>query len=142
MRALRGLALVLALAGCASSSLPYKPEVQPDGMKLNFLNFVALPISIGVGADYAVNIVQRYSRLGPGRIGRVIRETGGALILCSMTTTLGYIALTLSVNRAIRSFGLAAAAGEVSCLFAAVLVLPAWLEWRDRRRGRGSIPDA
>ena len=35
MRALRGLALVLALAGCASSSLPYKPEVQPDGARIS-----------------------------------------------------------------------------------------------------------
>src|SRR5262249_50800922 len=29
------------------------------GVKLNFLNFIALPITFGIGVDYAVNIVQR-----------------------------------------------------------------------------------
>ena len=27
--------------------------------KLNFLNFIALPVTFGIGVDYAVNIVQR-----------------------------------------------------------------------------------
>jgi predicted RND superfamily exporter protein len=114
------------------------PSVELVGMKLNFLNFVALPISIGVGADYAVNVVQRSELAGPGNTGHVIRETGGAVILCSLTTVLGYFALTFSVNKAIVSFGYAAAAGEVSCLLAAVLVLPAWMVWRDRRRARAA----
>jgi hypothetical protein len=110
------------------------PHVELVGMKLNFLNFVALPITIGVGADYAVNIVQRAELSGPGQTGHVVRETGGAVILCSLTTLLGYFALTFSVNKAIVSFGYAAAAGELSCVVAAVLVLPAWMVWRDRRR--------
>jgi len=57
------------------------------------------------------------------------------VVLCSLTTTLGYLALTFSANRAIVSFGIAAAAGEISCILAAVLVLPALLEWRARRNG-------
>ncbi len=28
-------------------------------IKLNFLNFVALPITIGVGADYVINVMKR-----------------------------------------------------------------------------------
>jgi predicted RND superfamily exporter protein len=56
------------------------------------------------------------------------------VVLCSLTTTLGYLALTFSDNRAIVSFGTAAAAGEICWLLAAVLVTPAVLEWRSRRR--------
>jgi predicted RND superfamily exporter protein len=104
------------------------------GMKLNFLNFVALPISIGVGADYAVNVVQRFRLAGGRGIRTIVVETGGAVILCSLTTTLGYLALTLSSNRAIRSFGVAAAAGEIGCVLAAVLALPAALAWREKAR--------
>lgn len=101
-----------------------------DGIKLNFLNFVALPISVGVGADYALNIMKRREKSPGETLERTIVETGGAVILCSLTTTLGYLALMLSINRAVRSFGLAAAAGEVTTLLAAVVALPAVLRSR------------
>ena len=112
------------------------PSLTLVGLKLNFLNFIALPISVGIGADYALNVMQRY-RLNPsGSVRDVVIETGGAVILCSFTTVLGYLALTSSINQAIVSFGFSAAAGEVSCLIAGVLVLPAFLRWREIRRAR------
>jgi predicted RND superfamily exporter protein len=104
-------------------------------IKLNFLNFVTIPITIGIGAEYAHNLMQRYRIEGPDQVYRVVVETGGAVILCALTTTLGYLALTLSINRGIVSFGLAAAAGEITCTLAAVLVLPAFLFWlADRQK--------
>ena len=101
-------------------------------VKLQFLNFIALPITFGIGVDYAVNVVSRYVREGAGGAITSIRETGGAVILCSLTTTLGYLALVRSMNYAVRSLGIAAVLGEVSCMLAAVLVLPAGLVWLDR----------
>ncbi|MEO7328112.1 MAG: MMPL family transporter [Minicystis sp.] len=103
-------------------------------VRLNFLNFIALPITFGIGVDYAVNIVYRYRREGPGGALLAVRETGGAVILCSLTTTLGYLALVSSMNFAVRSLGVAAVLGEIACLAAAVLVLPAGLTWLDLRR--------
>ena len=103
-------------------------------VKLNFLNFIALPITFGIGVDYAVNVMQRYRHEGPGGALTAVRETGGAVVLCSMTTTLGYLALVGSVNYAVRSLGTAAVLGEIACLLAAVIVLPAALTWRDQRR--------
>lgn len=96
-------------------------------IKLNFLNFVTLPITIGIAAEYAHNLMQRYRVEGPDKLYDVVVETGGAVILCSLTTTIGYLALMLSINRGIVSFGLAAAVGEVICVLAAVLFLPAFL---------------
>jgi hypothetical protein len=107
-------------------------------VKLQFLNFIALPITFGIGVDYAVNIVQRYTREGAGGALVAVRETGGAVILCSMTTTLGYLALVRSMNYAVRSLGIAAVLGEISCLLAAVLVLPAGLLWLDRNLPKGA----
>lgn len=103
-----------------------------DHIKLNFLNFVALPITVGIGAEYAHNLMQRYRVEGRARLGRVIREAGGAVILCSLTTVIGYLALLKSINRGIVGFGLAAAMGEITCIAAAVLVLPAYLVWRGK----------
>ena len=103
-------------------------------IKLNFLNFVALPISIGVGADYALNIMKRRELTDEAGLSKALVETGGAVVLCSLTTALGYVALMFSMNGATESFGLSAAAGEATTLLAAVLFLPAILFWMNKRK--------
>jgi predicted RND superfamily exporter protein len=97
------------------------------GVKLNFLNFLALPIAIGVGSDYAINVMKRREIEGDAGIEKAFIETGGAVVACSMTTLCGYAALLLSVNGAVRSMGLAAGFGEAATQLAAMLVLPALL---------------
>lgn len=110
-------------------------------IKLNFLNFVALPITFGVGADYAVNMMRRFRVERYEHLHDVIVETGGAVVLCSLTTTLGYTALLFSMNRAIRSFGTVAAVGEITTLIAAGLVLPSLMYWRNQRRRGSGVSD-
>jgi hypothetical protein len=132
------LSVVFALLVGVSGEVVF---LYADDVKLNFLNFAALPITFGIGVDYAVNVVQRYRADGSRDILGTLRTTGGAVVLCSLTTMLGYLALIGSANRGIRSLGLIAVVGEVSCLLAAVTVLPAlWLlvERRGHRRGAGS----
>ncbi|MCU1277482.1 MAG: exporters of the superfamily [bacterium] len=94
-------------------------------LKLNFMNFVALPITLGIGTEYAANIWARIRAEGPSRVRTVITETGSAVALCSLTTIIGYSSLLLSHSRALRSFGLLADIGEVTCLLAAMVALPA-----------------
>ncbi len=96
-------------------------------VRINFLNFVVLPITFGIGVDYAVNIVQRYRLEGRGSLPRVLRETGGAVALCSTTTIIGYFSLFAADNQALAGFGLLAALGELSCITAALIALPAFL---------------
>jgi predicted RND superfamily exporter protein len=96
-------------------------------VKLNFLNFVVLPITFGIGVDYAANILQRVRLEGAGSLDRVLRETGGAVALCSLTTIIGYASLLVADNRALRGFGLLASLGEVACIAAALVALPAFL---------------
>jgi predicted RND superfamily exporter protein len=97
------------------------------GMHVNFLDFVALPITIGIGVEYAVNLAARDRDGELGGIRDVLRGVGGAVALCSFTTIVGYGTLLLSENRAIRSFGEAAILGEVACLSAALVFTPAAL---------------
>ena len=104
-------------------------------VKLSFLNFAALPITFGIGVDYSVNVVQRYRADGSRDIIEALRTTGGAVVLCSLTTILSYLSLLGSHNRAIRSLGTIAVVGEISCLLAAVTVLPALWLFVERRRG-------
>ncbi len=108
--------------------------------KLNFLNFIALPVTFGIGVDYAVNIVQRELELRDPL--EVLRRTGGAVVLCSCTTLLGYLALARSLNYGVRSLGITAVIGEAACILAAVLVLPAALVWQRQRRAPEAVAGA
>ena len=105
-------------------------------VKINFLNFIAFPITLGIGVDYAINVVHRWRIEGPGRVPAIVRETGGAVVLCSLTTSLGYLALLQSVNTAVRGFGGAAVVGEIACLLAVMVVLPAILTLAEQRASR------
>jgi predicted RND superfamily exporter protein len=104
------------------------------GIKINFSNFIAFPITFGIGVDYAVNVMTRYVQDGEHDVRGAVRSTGGAVALCSLTTIIGYSSLLLARNRALFLFGLLAVLGEIACLTAAVVALPAWLVLT-RRRG-------
>jgi hypothetical protein len=97
------------------------------GIKINFSNFIAFPITFGIGVDYAVNVMTRYVQDGEHDVRGAVRSTGSAVALCSLTTIIGYSSLLLARNRALFLFGVLAVLGEVACLTAAVVALPAWL---------------
>lgn len=103
------------------------------GEKINFLNYIAIPIQFGIGVDYSVNIYSRYLQEGNGSMGRVLRSTGGAVMITSTTTIIGYSAMWFSINGAINSFGTLANIGEVTCLFSAILLMPALLTYFSKR---------
>lgn len=110
------------------------------GVKVSFANFIAFPITFGIGVDYAVNVIARYMQDGDDDPAPAMLSTGGAVGLCSLTTIIGYSSLLLAKNRALFYFGLVAVLGEVACLATAIIVLPALLFWLARRRRRaGSV---
>jgi len=50
-------------------------------LKVNFLDFVALPITIGIGIEYSVNIATRERQEGAGSSRHALATTGGAVFL-------------------------------------------------------------
>jgi predicted exporter len=104
------------------------------GVKINFANFIAYPITFGIGVDYSVNMASRWDLDGRKSMADAIRTTGGAVTLCSLTTIIGYSSLLLAQNRALFLFGLLAVMGEIACLSTAVIFLPAFVEWARGRR--------
>lgn len=96
-------------------------------IKLNFFNFIALPLTFGIGVDYAVNMVLRLHKDNLTHLEHAFRHTGVAVVLCSLTTTIGYAVLIVANNQALASFGVLAIMGEVTCLLAAILLAPALL---------------
>jgi hypothetical protein len=109
-------------------------------VKITFLNFIALPITFGIGAEYALNVVSRYHQ---GKdMGRAVASTGSAVALCSWTTIVGYGSLLAARNRALQGFGAMAILGEVACLTAAIVALPSLVLWLGERRKRASTREA
>jgi uncharacterized membrane protein YdfJ with MMPL/SSD domain len=70
-----------------------------------------------------------------------LEGAGGAVILCSLTTLIGYVSLYASANRALNSFGLAMSIGEVTCLGASVIALPAFLHLLESRARRPAVEE-
>ncbi|HEY4180996.1 MAG TPA: MMPL family transporter [Kofleriaceae bacterium] len=118
-----GLAgVVCMIAACAIVRLP-----------VHFLDLIALPITVGIGIDYAVNIAARDRAEGDKGPEYLLRTVGGTVLLCSFTTSVGYGTLLLSANGGIRAFGLAALLGEITCIGVALIAAPALLAVLRRR---------
>jgi uncharacterized protein len=106
-----------------------------DGVRVTFLNFIALPITFGIGVEYAVNVTARYrERLD---VGDAISSAGGAVAMFSWTTIVGYGSLLAAQNQALQGFGSMAILGEVACLVAAVVALPSLLVLFRKREPTG-----
>jgi predicted RND superfamily exporter protein len=113
------------------------------GLKINFFNFIVFPITFGIAVDYGANVVARV-RERRGDVLLSLSEVGPAVALCSWTSIVGYGSLLFSLNRALRSFGWYAMAGEVTTIITALVLLPALLllaQRRRRARAAASIPD-
>lgn len=95
------------------------------GARLNFSNFVALPITFGIAADYSINMLKRQQSEGKMGLETALAATGGAVALCSLTTIIGFGSLLVAQNQALFSFGVFAVAGELACLGTAIIALPA-----------------
>ncbi|MEW6778277.1 MAG: MMPL family transporter, partial [Bdellovibrionota bacterium] len=106
------------------------------GLKVNFFNYIVIPITVGIGVDYHINVYKRYELDGKKSIRSAVVQTGGAVILCSLTTIIGYGSMLLSATPAMVSFGLMAVVGEITCLTSALLLKPAFLVVGERRRMR------
>lgn len=103
------------------------------GMKLNFFNVVVFPSVVGIGVDDGVHIYHRYREEGPGSLPFVLKRTGLAVTITTVTTMVGYSGLLLAVHPGLQSIGLAAVIGLGTAFLTAVFVLPAILEILQRR---------
>jgi predicted RND superfamily exporter protein len=106
------------------------------GMKVTFLNFIALPFIFGVGVEYAIHVVSEYQEHGSVR--RTVISAGGPVALCSWSAIVGYGSLLAARNGALQGLGGVATLGELTCLVSALVLIPAALMLARRR---GAVPE-
>ncbi len=104
------------------------------GIKLNFFNMLALPTVLGMGVDDGVHMYHRHSELGPGSAGYIVRTTGMAALLTTLTTSIGFGSLLSANHYGLNSLGLLTIIGMVGALLATLVVMPAAFQWMDREK--------
>ena len=130
----RNIRAVAVLAATALGSLFLVAICGLFDVRVTFLDFVALPITLGIGVDYSINVAHRHHHGEDLDPVETLRTSGAAVFICSLTTIIGYGSLLVSENLAIRGFGLASLIGEVCCVLTALVVVPAIVSLRHPSR--------
>jgi len=94
------------------------------GIRLNYVNAFVATMILGVGIDYSIHLVHRFT-LSHGRVEVGLLETGKAVVIAALTNIAGFGTLTLASYPAMRSFGIVALFGSITCLFTALTLVPA-----------------
>lgn len=94
------------------------------GRSFNFANLVAVPLIIGVGIDNGVHVIHRFRLEGEAGMTLVLRHTGRAILIASLTTMIGFGSLLLASHRGLSGLGLLLVLGVGSCLVSSMVVLP------------------
>lgn len=104
------------------------------GMKVNFYNMVVFPSIVGIGVDNGVHLFHRYLEEGSGSLPLVVRKTGWAILITTLTTVVGYSGLVAAHHPGLQSMGLVAVIGLISAFIAAVVLLPSVVQFLEKRK--------
>ncbi|NIM01714.1 MAG: MMPL family transporter [Acidobacteria bacterium] len=102
-------------------------------IRLNYVNAFVATMILGVGIDYSIHLVHRFT-LSHGRVELGLLETGKAVVIAALTNIAGFGTLTLASYPAMRSFGIVALFGSITCLFTALTLVPAIMAREETRR--------
>ncbi len=121
---------VLALATTAMGIVWSVGVLALAGVELDLFSVFAVLMSVGIGVDYAVHLIHRLEADPQRRVSLALSETAPAILVAALTTIIGFGSLVTSSYRPLAALGLASGLSITTCLFAALVVLPAWLEER------------
>lgn len=125
------------------------------GIPYNVVTALITALSIGIGVDYTIHVIHRFSDAldGGGDVAEAIRTTltttGSALVGSALTTALGFGVLVFSPLVPFQQFGIVTAVTILYALLAAILVVPpllvvwaAYHRWRAAEGGGLDGPSA
>jgi len=100
------------------------------GVDLNLANSLFLPVVVGAAVEYAIIILHQWRQREKNKAGIVLpASTAQGVTLAGLTTTVGFGSLCISAHQGIFSLGLLTTIGILTILTAAVLFLPAFLQF-------------
>lgn len=105
------------------------------GLSFNFANVIVLPMLLGMGIDNGVHLVHRH-RMHPEEPDVLATSTARAVSFSALTTMVCFGILAFAPHRGMAAIGKFLTLGVAATFVSYVVVLPAVLEWDDRRAGR------
>jgi predicted RND superfamily exporter protein len=110
------------------------------GVNLNPANLIVLPLVLGIGVDNGVHVIHDFFRQkGPFCASA---STLNAIVLTSVTNMIGFGSMMIAAHRGLFSVGLVLMVGVGSCLFVALVTLPAILTLISRSQSAETKGDA
>jgi hypothetical protein len=94
--------------------------------QINYANAFVATMIMGVGIDYAIHLVHRLHANG-GVLDDGVLETGKGVVLAAATNVAGFGTLAFGSYPAMRSVGIVALIGSLTCLLTALVLVPALL---------------
>lgn len=114
----------IALAQLVSGVLLMLGCMKVMGMQINYANAFVATMIMGVGIDYAIHLVHRL-HLNGGVLDEGVLETGKGVALAAATNVAGFGTLAFGNYPAMRSVGIVALIGSLTCLLTALVLVPA-----------------
>ncbi len=93
-------------------------------LKLGLFNIVMIPVTLGIGIDGAIYLLQRYQTLGRGSVLEAVRQVGGPVFMSSATTVVGFGGMTMSQHMGLNTMGQLAIIGISICFCSTFLIEP------------------
>lgn len=113
---------------------------------LNILSVSFGVILIGLGIDFGIHFVAGYLQRRPNAADSrvaLIDTAGGVgpgIITGGVTTAIAFFTAALTQFTGVAELGVIAGGGILLCVLAAVVVLPAMMQWMDRNREASRLP--
>jgi hopanoid biosynthesis associated RND transporter like protein HpnN len=112
---------------------------------LNMISVTFAVLFIGLGVDFGIHFTLRYREARsagsdhPGALGDAAREVGSSLVLCALTTAIGFYAFIPTGYVGVAELGVISGTGMFISLLASLTVLPALMSV-GRREARDPGP--
>jgi predicted RND superfamily exporter protein len=108
------------------------------GLKLDMLNVMAIPMIVGIGIDDGVHVLHRYIFEGLKKTPVVLRSTGKAVLLTSLTTMAGFGSLMTASYRGWAGFGTLLVTGVGACFVTTILFIPSIIGLLTQNKSNGN----
>jgi hydrophobe/amphiphile efflux-3 (HAE3) family protein len=142
-RLVRGRDVAMPLAAALLALVYMAGAMGVLGYSFNAIMLGVMPVALGLGIDYGLQIQTRYlearedGRPPVAAAGVATRTTGRALLIAMGTTVVGLGSLLVSPVPPVRQFGVTSAVAVLASMLLAVTLLPALLVRFDARPPRG-----